>query len=67
MHGVAQLERECGDFVERKVELLQCWTGNIRVKGQLRANAVTRGVQHAQRGQRQQLLWQRLELIPLQV
>lgn len=67
IHGAAQLVRECGDFVERQIELPQRRAGDSGVKGQQGTHTVTRDVQHAQREQRQQLHWQRLELVALQV
>lgn len=59
--------RERGDLVKREVEVLQSRTGDGGVKAERGADAVARDVERAQRGQSQQPLRQRLQLVPLQV
>lgn len=67
IHGVAQLVRKRGDFVEGQVELPQRGAGDGGVKGQQGTHAVTGDIEHAERGQGKQLHRQRLQLVALQV
>lgn len=67
LHDAAQLAGEGGDVVEGEVQLPQTRTAHGRVKGQDRPHAVPGHVERAQSWQAQDLGWQGLELVALEI